>query len=128
MKSSISRGLLIVVTALAVGAWALVSTFSDGGPSKKEIQFILEHGVQARATLLTLERTGTVVNNIHQYAFRFRVETDSGDGFELVRKKLIDPIYMGSIKVGMDIPALTVPGNEKQTLIQWEKAGIGNAF
>lgn len=37
-------------------------------------------------------------------------------------------IYMPGLCVGMRIPAYTIPGNEDQTLILWEKAGIGDAF
>ncbi|TCS90247.1 hypothetical protein EDD80_101447 [Anseongella ginsenosidimutans] len=108
--------------------WSLISTFPGSGPSAKEKEFIMENGIKGIASLLAVERTGTTVNNIHQYAFSFRVQPDSGSAFEMVRKKLIDPIYMPGISVGMRIPAYTIPGNEDQTLILWEKAGIGDAF
>ncbi|HEY9560139.1 MAG TPA: hypothetical protein VIR29_05050 [Anseongella sp.] len=127
-KGSKARVSVVVFAGLAIGGWALFSTFSGSGPSEKETQYILQHGVKGVATLLAVERTGTTVNNIHQYAFTFRLQPDSGRVFETIQKKLIDPIYMASIKVGMTIPAFTAGSDEDQTLIQWEKAGIGDAF
>lgn len=119
---------IIVFLSLGVLAWGLYAIFSGSGPSGKEREMVMRDGVKATATLLTVERTNNTVNNIHQYAFTFRVQPDSGPAFEFTRKKLIDPIYMSNIKPGMTIPAHSLAGKEGETVIHWEEAGIGDAF
>lgn|SRR5690606_1317663 len=100
------RFLIIIVAALAILGWQLFTTFGGSGNiSHKEKATLKADGISCSATITAIERTGTVVNNIHQYACSFTLQPDSGRPFSHREKKLIDPIYMSSIKIGMTIPA-----------------------
>ncbi|MGV3760934.1 hypothetical protein [Parapedobacter sp.] len=119
---------LVVTFALGASAWGIFTTFSKSGPSEREREELIRTGTPGMATLLSIERTGNIVNSIHQYKFSFHVRPDSGATFASSEKKLIDPIYMSLIKKGMQIPVYVGNTEDKQVLILWEKAGIGDAF
>ncbi|MGV3762735.1 hypothetical protein [Parapedobacter sp.] len=122
------RFLIIIVVALAFIGWQLFATFGGtGGVSDKEKAALKADGIECSATLTAIERTGTVVNNIHQYAFSFTVKPDSGQSFNHREKKLIDPIYMSSIKIGMAIPAYASQ-DRKTVWVAWDEVGVNDAF
>lgn len=122
------RFLIIIVVALTLLGWQLFSTFGGADRvSDKEKTALKTDGIKCTATLTAIDRTGTIVNNIHQYAFSFSVQPDSGQPFTHREKKLIDPIYMSSIKIGMAIPAYA--SQDKETVwVVWEDVGVNDAF
>lgn len=125
-KKSIKKRIIFAVVIMALVGLPWLCTFSGSGPSEKERAEIIETGTPATATLLSVERTGTIVNSVHQYGFVFQIAPKTGESFELNRKKLIDPLYMGNIKIGMEIQAYV--NKDKDVAILWGKAGIGEAF
>lgn len=125
-KSNKKTKVFLFVAIIAITILPLYCVFSGTGPSEKEKAEIIETGVPGKAYLLSVERTGTRVNSVHQYKFTFRIACENGESFEMSRKKLVDPIYMGSIQIGMEIPVYVSP--EKEVVILWEKVGIGEAF
>lgn len=120
-------GIIVAVVVFGSLIWSLSSITSSSGPSEKEKKEILMTGTKATATLISAERTGNTVNNIHQYEYTFSIDPVSGNPFEISRKKLLDPLSMSKIEKGLEIPAY-VSADGKQTLILWEKMGIKNAF
>ncbi|MEC3879824.1 hypothetical protein [Parapedobacter sp. 10938] len=122
------RFLIVIVVALAILGWQLLTTFGGtGGVSDKEKAALKADGIKCTATLAAIERTGTIVNNIHQYAFSFTIQPGSGQSFSYQEKKLIDPIYMSSIKIGMVIPAYA--SHDKEIVwVVWEDVGVNDAF
>lgn len=128
MKSN-RNYLKIIIPLVVIGTmvWSFSSLFSGSGPSENEKRKIIETGTKAVAILMSAERTGNIVNNIHQYEFHFKVESISGKSIEYSEKKLIDPLYMSSIKMRMEIPAYVSIDGEK-ILILWEEVGIKDAF
>ncbi|WP_262247998.1 hypothetical protein [Parapedobacter soli] len=121
------RVAIIMLAGLAILGWQLFSTFGGTGLSDQEIRELKTDGVKGTAILTAIERTGTIVNSIHQYAFTFDINTDSTQAFSHTEKKLIDPIYLSSIQIGMVIPAYLSKDNEK-VWIDWEDAGIKDAY
>lgn len=122
-----ARFLIIVVVALAFFGWQLFATFGESGLSEKEKATLKTEGVKCTAILTAVERTGTTVNNIHQYACSFDIKMDSAQNFPYREKKLIDPIYMSSIQIGMSIPAY-VSRDKKDIWVVWEDVGVKDAF
>jgi len=127
-KAKRGRFLLLIIAAIAIFGWQLFSTFGDGDISDKDKLELKTSGMKCQAILRSVERTGSTVNNIHQYEFSFDVKPDSGDMFTYQEKKLIDPIYMASIKVGMAVPAYVMPDDHDKVWIVWEEVGIKDAF
>src|SRR5690606_5506055 len=107
--------------------WQLLSTFGGTGLSEQEKATMKTDGINCTAVLTAIERTGTVVNNIHQYAFSFDIQPDSAQRFTYREKKLIDPIYMSSIKIGMSIPAYA-SRDRKKVWVVWEDVGVKDAY
>jgi len=130
MKKDANRNRIIVlfIAGTAFFGWHIFSTIGDGGLSEKDKRLIEANGLKCIAFLRAVERTGSTVNNIHQYQFLFDVKPDSGDAFTYQEKKLIDPIYMDRIEIGMAVPAYVMPGNQSKVWVLWEDVGIKNAF
>ncbi|MCB0507680.1 MAG: hypothetical protein R2739_08320 [Chitinophagales bacterium] len=119
---------VIVIISLAFAGIGIFSIYSGTGISDKEKVKIIQTGIPCEATLLSIDRTGNIVNNIHQYKFKFNITDSTNYTFIYTEKKLIDPIYMSSIKIGMKIPAFYNKENKEEVAILWKKVGIGNAF
>src|SRR5690606_41191961 len=116
------RFLILIVAALAIVGWQLFATFGGTGLSETEKATLKADGIKCTATLTAIERTGTIVNSIHQYAFSFDIQPDSAQAFTYSEKKLVDPIYLSSIRIGMDIPAYLSKDNDKVWVV-WEDVG-----
>lgn len=112
---------------IAITVLPLYCVFSGTGPSEKEKAEIMENGIKATATLISVEWTGNVINYMRQYRFDFRIMAETGEAFDFSQKKTIDPIFMGNIKKGVEIPAY-VGETREDVVILWEEIGVEDAF
>lgn len=89
---------------------------------------LLKYGVKATATLLEIQRTGVIVNQMPQYRFKIKVISVEGKEVVITRNKVIDFPDRPKLQEGMQLPALMDADNPPKVLLFWEEAGINTAL
>jgi len=76
-----------------------------------------ENGLQGQAKILSVEQTGTYVNNLPQVKFLLEITSPYGEIYQLEHKEVVSMLSLGAIQVGAILPVFIEPNNKKNILL-----------
>jgi hypothetical protein len=76
------------------------------------------HGLQARGTVLSVQPTGTVINDVPQMSLRVRVEIDGRAPYEASVNVLVPPHQIGELAAGAVLSLRVDPENMHEVAVE----------
>lgn len=105
-------GTMIFGPLLVIVPWLVISRLN------KNKQNIVEKGVQAVAEILSLQDTGSYVNNMPRLRFRLRVTLPTGETYETDQTKTVPFSAMNAIGIGSQHTVFVDPNNRNKVVMQ----------
>lgn len=87
----------------------------------KRKKYFMKNGINATATVIDAERTGTMINNVPQYRFYLKVTTPADEEYNITVKKVVG-YDIFRLKPGVEIPMFIDPKDKGEYFICWEEA------
>ncbi len=78
-----------------------------------------ENGLRCQARILSVEQTGTYVNELPQIEFLLEITSPYGEIYQLKHKEVVGMLSLGSIQAGAIIPVYIDPNNKKNILLDY---------
>jgi hypothetical protein len=89
---------------------------------RDKIQKINQSGVEARATVNSMQETGTQLGGGHQIDFELTVHPSSGDDYAVSTSQSMHDASLQGIAEGKDV-VVKVDPDDPQSLLVWGPAG-----
>lgn len=78
-----------------------------------------ENGLKGQARILSVEQTGTYVNELPQIEFQLEITSSDGEIYQLKHKEVVGMLSLGAIQAGAIIPVYIDPNNKKNILLDY---------
>jgi hypothetical protein len=88
---------------------------------------VLEGGVAATATILSMAETGTTVNDSPMVEFGLRVTADGQGPYDTTMKQVMPRLMIGLVHPGIQVPVKVMPTDRNEVAIDFGALGAGGA-
>lgn len=111
----------LLSVALAVGlpliiVWKVVMPLFKNSAQK---QALLQTGVPAQVTVMSMQHTGTIINDNPLVALTLNVEVQGRPVYQVVVQEIVPMLAMGMLQSGRPIGARVDPANPQNVAIDW---------
>lgn len=116
------RGLSIFIV-LIVMVPLVFGLFFTFWPEYQRSQLI-KNGVAASGTILSIQPTGTTVNDQPQVSIHLNIEAADGEVFEADTTMIINPVYLTEFQPGKHVQVKYDPDDKTKVAIEETETGL----